>query len=217
MRSHLIKGLLLLSCIFVLSESRAVTQKEKHYLLERISEWDKAPEAVKIVEGRVTTRHGTKKYRFVYKAEDCSSCEAVLNVKKSGKGHYTWECKRRDVYEWALRLKKLDELKHLVEKHLLKASTDQGQRYNLRRRPDKFSVGDLVLHKSFNLSSAEDRAAAKLFHKYKGPFSVMQVTSGGVCKLQDSAGKEVGMWHPSLLKPYFPPSPLRGVCAVEKI
>ncbi|KAF6199361.1 hypothetical protein GE061_007387 [Apolygus lucorum] len=93
MRSHLIKGLLLLSCIFVLSESRAVNKKEKHYLIKTVSEWDKAPEAVKIVEGTVTRKHGTKKYKFVYKADDGSCCEAVLNVKKSGTGHYTWECK----------------------------------------------------------------------------------------------------------------------------
>ncbi|KAF6210810.1 hypothetical protein GE061_013921 [Apolygus lucorum] len=105
--------------------------------------------------------------------------------------------------EWATRMKKLEEIHHLVETHLLKASTDQGRRYNLRRRPEKFRIGDQVLRLSYNLSSAEDRSAAKLCHKYEGPFTVLSVSPAGTCKLQDSHGKDAGLWHPSKLKPYY--------------
>ncbi|KAF6199363.1 hypothetical protein GE061_007389 [Apolygus lucorum] len=92
MRSHLIRGLLLLSCIFVLSESRSLNRKDKIYLLKRITEWDNAPEAVKIAKGRVTTKHKAKKYKFVFKTDDGSSCNAVMNVNKNGTGRYSWEC-----------------------------------------------------------------------------------------------------------------------------
>ncbi|KAF6199362.1 hypothetical protein GE061_007388 [Apolygus lucorum] len=92
MRSHLIKGLLLLSCIFVLSESRSLNKKDKKYLLKRISEWDNAPECVKITKGTVTRKCGIMHYKFVYKTEDGSSCKAEMNVKKDGTGRYSWEC-----------------------------------------------------------------------------------------------------------------------------
>ncbi|BES89445.1 multicellular organismal development [Nesidiocoris tenuis] len=120
-----------------------------------------------------------------------------------------------DLDEWALRMSKLNELKHLVEKHLLKASTDQGRRYNLRRRPDKFTVGEAVLRKSHHLSSAEDRSAAKLFPKYEGPFTVISVSQGGTCRLQDASGKDAGLWHPSQLKPYHHTSTAGEGCMPE--
>ncbi|KAF6201894.1 hypothetical protein GE061_004290 [Apolygus lucorum] len=85
--------------------------------------------------------------------------------------------------EWATRMKKLEEIHHLVESHLLKASTDQGLRYNLRRRPEKFRIGDQVLRLSYNLSSAEDRSAAKLCHKYEGPFTVLSVSPADICSI----------------------------------
>ncbi|KAF6199364.1 hypothetical protein GE061_007390 [Apolygus lucorum] len=92
MKSHLIKGLLLLSCIFILAESKLLTKKDKKYLLERVSEWDNAPEALKIVKGTVTTKRGTTMYKFVYKTEDGSSCDAEMDEKKNRTGRYTWEC-----------------------------------------------------------------------------------------------------------------------------
>ncbi|KAF6199366.1 hypothetical protein GE061_007392 [Apolygus lucorum] len=91
--------LLLLSCIFVLSESRSLNKKDKKYLIGRVSEWDNAPDPVKIAKGTVTTKHGAKKYKFVYKTEDGSSCDAELDVKKSGKGHYSWQCVMTDKLE----------------------------------------------------------------------------------------------------------------------
>ncbi|KAF6203382.1 hypothetical protein GE061_003801 [Apolygus lucorum] len=81
-----------------------------------------------------------------------------------------------DTGEWAERMSKLKELNHLVEENLLKASLSQSRQYNLRRRPDRFKVGDKVLHKTFTLSSAADRIASKLNPKYEGPFIVSAVS-----------------------------------------
>uniref|UniRef100_A0A0A9Z8Q1 RNA-directed DNA polymerase n=2 Tax=Lygus hesperus TaxID=30085 RepID=A0A0A9Z8Q1_LYGHE len=108
--------------------------------------------------------------------------------------------------EWALRMKKLQELSHLVEKNLLQASRQQSHRYNLRRRPSSFQVGDLVLRMAFNLSSAENKSSAQLCHKFNGPFTVAQVSPGGTCKLLDAQGRDAGSWHPAKLKPYLPTS-----------
>ncbi|CAB0002844.1 unnamed protein product [Nesidiocoris tenuis] len=104
--------------------------------------------------------------------------------------------------EWASRMRKLDELLHLAEKNLLKAGTQQSQRYNLRRSSERFKVGDQVLHRSYLLSSSVDKTAAKLGHKYVGPFKVISVSPAGSCRLADDQGRDAGIWHPSKLKRY---------------
>ncbi|BES90877.1 Hypothetical protein NTJ_03683 [Nesidiocoris tenuis] len=90
---------------------------------------------------------------------------------------------------------KLDELLHLAEKNVLKAGTQQSQRYNLRRSSERFKVGDQVL-----LSSLVNKTAAKLGHKYVGPFKVISVSPAGSCRLADDQGRDSGIWHPSKLK-----------------
>jgi len=106
------------------------------------------------------------------------------------------------VDEWSKRISKIKEIYHLVETNLLKSANVQCHRYNLRRNKEKFKVGDKVLRKSFRLSSAEDKVAAKLFHKFEGPFTVDHVSAGGSCRLVSLDGKPAGLWHPSKLKLY---------------
>uniref|UniRef100_A0A0A9XDB3 Voltage-dependent N-type calcium channel subunit alpha-1B n=1 Tax=Lygus hesperus TaxID=30085 RepID=A0A0A9XDB3_LYGHE len=96
---YLISGLLLLSYIAV-SISRPLTRKDKNYLLAKMTDWDDAPEAEKILNGTVTVNfNGTKKYKFVYTTANGSACIAKLRIKENGNGRYDWEClmkKRRE-------------------------------------------------------------------------------------------------------------------------
>ena len=119
---------------------------------------------------------------------------------------------RKNTGEWAVRMGKLKELSHLVEQNLLKASLCQSRGYNLRRRPELFSIGDQVLRKTFSLSSAADHISAKLNPKYEGPFTVTSVSPGGTCVLIDSLQRNAGSWHPSKLKKYVTTSTAEEGC-----
>jgi len=112
------------------------------------------------------------------------------------------EVSQENLKGWAKRIAKLKEFYHIAEDHMLKASTVQSHRYNLRRRAVKYKAGDMVLRKSFQLSSAVDKKAAKLYPKFEGPYIVDEVSKGGSCWLKTRSGKRCGLWHPSKLKPY---------------
>lgn len=114
------------------------------------------------------------------------------------------EARGDDHVEWAVKMNKLPEIHHIAEENSLKASISQSRRYNLRRRKDRFHPGDLVLKMNFQLSSAPDKLASKLNHKYEGPYTVVSVTGGGSCRLRDQHGKLTGLWHPSKLKLFRP-------------
>lgn len=102
--------------------------------------------------------------------------------------------------QWGERMAKLKEFYHLVEENLTKANRIQRDRYNLRRRIDPYKVGDMVLKRTFYPSSAGSGVASKLYPKYEGPFEVVEVSPSGCCRLRDSKGRSIGLWHSSKLK-----------------
>lgn len=104
------------------------------------------------------------------------------------------------IKSWAKRMNKLKEIYHIVESHVAKANENQSKRYNLRRRPDSFQPGNLVLRKRFVQSSKATSFCAKLCPKYEGPYLITSVSPAGVCHLEDECGRDLGFWHSSKLK-----------------
>ncbi len=70
------------------------------------------------------------------------------------------------------RANELTEIFKMVRHQLGKSAQDQRRHYNLRRRPWKPKIGDLVLVREHPLSKAAEGFAAKLAPKYTGPFGV---------------------------------------------
>jgi len=107
-----------------------------------------------------------------------------------------------DTEKWAERIKKLQSLREWVIENLNKAYEKQASHYNLRRRDKTFRVGDLVLKRQHTLSSAANKIAAKLAHKFHGPYKVARVISPVVYELVQLDGSPAGRLHIQDLKPY---------------
>ena len=74
--------------------------------------------------------------------------------------------------------------------------------YDLRKRPDKFAVGQRVWKRNYVLSDAAKHFSAKLAPKYVGPFVVSRVLSSWTYELSDELGRSAGVWHAKDLKPH---------------
>ncbi|XP_026830521.1 uncharacterized protein LOC113563294 [Ooceraea biroi] len=67
-----------------------------------------------------------------------------------------------DPAAWTQRIRDLHAVRVWVEENLDQANQTQAHRYNLRRRPRTYRVGDLVLKRHHALSSAAQNFAAKI-------------------------------------------------------
>lgn len=99
------------------------------------------------------------------------------------------------------RSAELDKVYESVAKRLKCAYDKVSRRYNLRRRPITYCVGDTVWHKNHALFDKSRYFAAKLSPKYVGPFKVRKKTGTCTYELVDDFGKSVGTWHVNNLKP----------------
>jgi len=99
-------------------------------------------------------------------------------------------------------MKKIQALREWVLESLDRAYERQASRYNLRRRSRTFRVGDLVLKRQHILSSAAHNIAAKLAHKFQGPFKIVRVISPVIYELEQLDGSPAGKIHIQDLKPY---------------
>lgn len=98
---------------------------------------------------------------------------------------------------------KASELKEIfinVRHHLAKAAQDQRRYYNLRRRPWKPKVGDIVLARTHPLSNAVENFAAKLAPKYSGPYEVVSFKSPVIAQLRSREYNGTKTAHISELK-----------------
>lgn len=76
------------------------------------------------------------------------------------------------------------------------------ERYNLRRRPECFVEGDMVLKKNFPQSDATNFFSAKLAPKYTGPYVISKKVSPLTYQLKGADGTSIGIWHVCDLKRY---------------
>jgi len=115
------------------------------------------------------------------------------------------EVEAGDTAGWSERMKKLQFLREWVTENLDRAYQRQSSRYNLRRRNRVFRIGDLVLRRQHVLSSAAQNVAAKLAHRFQGPFKVGRVISPVIYELTRLDRSAAGRIHVQDLKPYHPP------------
>lgn len=105
-------------------------------------------------------------------------------------------------------MRKLRQLYEWVFENLTMANQKQSHYYNLRRRPQKYGVGDLVMKCQHVLSSAAQGVAAKLTPKFAGPFRMARALSSAVYELVTPEGVGAGKVHACDLKAYHSPSPV---------
>ncbi|KAJ8967981.1 hypothetical protein NQ314_002547 [Rhamnusium bicolor] len=102
----------------------------------------------------------------------------------------------------AKHVEELQQTYGVVEKRLKEAYKNSANRYNLRRRPVTFNVGDIVMKKNHVLSDAANYFSAKLAPKFV-KCKVRSKMSTNVYRLETLDGKKViGDYHVCDLKPY---------------
>ncbi|XP_061395478.1 uncharacterized protein LOC133331084, partial [Musca vetustissima] len=84
------------------------------------------------------------------------------------------------------KAKELQEIYKIVRHHLCRSAKDKRIHYNLRRRPWKPMIGDLVLVRQHPLSKAVASYAAKLAPKYDGTYEVLNFVSPVIVRVRDS-------------------------------
>jgi hypothetical protein len=89
----------------------------------------------------------------------------------------------------------------MVKQNLMK-SHKLAKRYNRKRKPVPFKVGDFVYYRNHPVSHAGRKETAKLQHRWKGPFKVSKFLTPVTVRLVDTvSGHVVTRAHVSLLKP----------------
>lgn len=90
-------------------------------------------------------------------------------------------------------------------KKRLKAAYKKSERiYNLRRREDKFHVGQQVWRRNHVLSNAAQHITAKLAPRYVGPLTIYRTLSPWTYQLIDDNNKDCGVWSAKDLKAHPP-------------
>lgn len=100
--------------------------------------------------------------------------------------------------------RELENLFKDVRKRLDVAHQRSKPRYNLRRRPVSYAVGEKVFRKNYVLSDASKQFTAKFAPKYVGPFLIKRKLSPVTYELADIRNKSKGIWHVKDLKAHPP-------------
>ncbi|XP_071579128.1 uncharacterized protein [Temnothorax nylanderi] len=157
-------------------------------------------------------------FRFAYNTASHSSLgtsPAFVNLGRElippnslrDRGEEVDQVEPRDPAAWSQRMTELRAIREWVAENMDLANQKQAANYNLRRRPRRFRVGDLVLRRQHVLSSAAQNIAEKLAPKFQGPLRVKRVISPVVYELAQLNGSTVGKVHVKDVKPYYPPVP----------
>lgn len=93
-----------------------------------------------------------------------------------------------------------------IEYRIASTRVRNARRYNLRRRPLDFRVGEKVWRKNKVLSNAANYYSAKLAPEYLGPFFIKRKHGSWSYELEDDQGNSKGVWHVQELKPFYAPS-----------
>lgn len=87
-----------------------------------------------------------------------------------------------------------------IRRRLIDTNKKNKRYYDLRRRPEHFSVGQSVWKRNYTLSNSSTSYAAKLAPKYIGPFIIKNKSSSVTYELADEDGFSHGVWHVKDLK-----------------
>lgn len=94
----------------------------------------------------------------------------------------------------------LGKILEYVKYSVKRSMSQQAHRYDLRHRPVRYAVDTLVWKRNYVKSSAIDKFTAGLSEKFVGPFRIKAVHNDQY-ELENLAGKSIGKWHGSQLKP----------------
>ncbi|KXJ62403.1 hypothetical protein RP20_CCG011842 [Aedes albopictus] len=174
--------------------NRAINTSLRSYARENQREWDtRLPEVEVVINSTIHSSTGYSPFK-VAKGE-----EVVLN----GADHKRYENEDESTVE--ARLARIREenpkLFAQVRKNLMKAHVQSTNTYNLRtRKPAKpFEVGQTVYKKNLKLSNAQEFYSAKLGSQFI-PCTVLARHGSSSYELQDSDGRNIGIWPANLLK-----------------
>jgi transposase InsO family protein len=104
-----------------------------------------------------------------------------------------------DDYLEVTRKKLFGELFERVKTNIDKAFVNYSHYYNLRKRPLRYTVGDVVWMENHHQSSAADKFSAKLAPKYR-KCRILEKRGTNVYVLEDMNGKRLGAYDVSMLK-----------------
>ena len=91
----------------------------------------------------------------------------------------------------------------LANENLLTKGERRKQRHDAKGKWIKYEVGQLVLVKRHDLSSAQDKEIKKFFLLYEGPYEVVEVKMQNAYVLRNTATQEiVGTQNATNLKLY---------------
>ena len=157
--------------------------------------------------------HHIYDFRFAYNTAFHSSLQATPAFLNYGRELLPEESLRAElepiealseeaVKEWRERMTKLNSLRNLIVNNLHDAHERQANRYNLRRRPRRFFLNDLVSYRNRVQSSKKKEIAAKLAPKFVGPFKISKVLSRNVYEITEVDSKRKIKVSVDDLKPY---------------
>lgn len=121
--------------------------------------------------------------------------EHICNGETYNRPHF--DCKETNVDK---RPQEMQKLFDFVRKRLDSSHIRTKKRYDLRRRPRQYTVGDRVYHKSHVLSDAANYITSKLSPRYVGPFVIKRKLSPLAYELVNERGQSKGVYHPQDLK-----------------
>lgn len=110
-------------------------------------------------------------------------------------------------YDTAARAQALTQVFSDVQKRLAQAYERTKKVYNLRRRSEKFQLGQKVWKKNYVISDATKNFSAKLAPKFTGPFAIARILSPWSYELTELSGRNIGVWHAKDLKAHPPDDP----------
>ena len=136
----------------------------------------------------------------VHSSTGISPFEALFDEKLSWKDIMREE-KTTDIPAARKQVLNLAAMQKLLEKCLTKAVAVQAKYYNLKHKPRKYNIGDLVYFNSQNIKST--RPSKKLDWKFYGPYTVVEPVGKQAYKLKLPQTMKIhDMFYVLLLKPY---------------
>ncbi|XP_025263666.1 protein NYNRIN-like [Camponotus floridanus] len=142
-------------------------------------------------------------FRFAYNTAYHTSLQATpafLNFGREpqpintvrGRHEQAVEVAETNPANWKERMERIKALREWIIENLEAAHEKQSRYYNLRRRDQRFAIGERVLKRQHILSSAAQNISAKLATKFHGPFTIAKILSPVVYELRDDAGRSLG-------------------------
>jgi len=96
----------------------------------------------------------------------------------------------------------MEEVTEWVRDNIKQARVKYKSYYDVKHRDVHYNIGDQVLMRTHDLSSADDGFMKKLGKKWLGPVFISEKTNPVTYKVMDLDGNELGKRHVSDLKPF---------------